>query len=324
MIKDMILKGAQRLDSAEDFNIDRSKYMNASSAMTCIRKQWFERHADPVEQDWGYARRGKQAELYVIDCLQATGAQLLYVGEDQFSVVDEATRISATPDGFLNTADGMIGLEIKSVDPRTNKKRLPRDEHVRQLQIAMAVSARNGHVKADRGLLIYIDASNYNDLLEFEVPCHPELLDELAPRAKRMLDARKVDRLDREGKRTGECQKYGGCPYAALCGVDVAEAGTATVSRGNTGSKLDEAVRAYTMAKADEEVAKAAKSDAAETIKTEMKARSATELPVGNHAVKLTVSAGRVSVDWRKAEKAGLDLEPYKKVGASYETLTVK
>ena len=67
-----------------------------------------------------------------------------------------------------------------------------------------------------------------------------------------------------------------------------------------------------------------AKSDAAETIKAEMKARSATELSVGNHAVKLTASAGRVSVDWRKAEKAGLDLEPYKKVGASYETLTVK
>lgn len=325
MIRDLILKGSQTLDDAEGFSIDRSKYMNASTATSCIRKQWFERNAEEQpEQDWGYARRGKQAELYVVDCLEASGAETFLTGENQISVVDEDTRISATPDGFARIDGVIYGLEIKSIDPRTNRRFLPREAHVRQLQIAMAVSASVGTAHADSGRLIYIDASNYNDILEFEVPRSAELLTELAPRAKRMLNAKKVDRLDREGKRTGECTKYGGCPFAKMCGVDVAAPDTAKVTRSNSGSKLDKAVQDYSMAKADEEAAKARKSDAAETIKAEMRARSAAELPVGNRVVKLTTSAGRVSVDWRKAEKEGINLDAYKKVGASYETLTVK
>jgi len=322
MIKDLILSGAQALDDADTFTIDRAQYMNASSAESCIRKQWFERNSDPVEQDWGFARRGKQGELYLVDCLIAAGAPVAYVGGDQQSIVSDTHRISATPDGYLR-GEPDIALEFKTIDPRTNRARLPKPEHVTQLRIGMELAhlQPSDWPKPAHGVLIYMDASNYNDIIEVKIDRDPEILDRLSGRAERMLRAKDASRLDREGRRTGECTKYGGCPFAEQCGVEIE--GEATVSRGNRGSKLDDAVRAYVMAKADEDAAKAAKADAAETIKAEMIARSARQLPVGNHTVELAEVAGRTTIDWKAAEKAGVNLDPFKKTGKPSERLTV-
>jgi len=324
MITDLIMKGSQALDDAEGFNIDRSRYMNASSATTCIRKQWFERNRPPVEQDWGYARRGKQGELYVVDALEASGATLSHTGGGQVSIISEEHRISATPDGYLYDGDEVIGLEIKTIDPRTNIKKLPKAAHVTQLQIAMEVARLqpSPFPHPDRGVLLYMDASNYNQMTEFPVPRDPGVLKRLAPAAKRMLTAKTPSKLDREGKRSGDCKLYGGCPFAAECGVEIE--GDATVSRGNRGSGLDGAVRDYVMAKADEDEAKARKADAAESVKQGMIERNATHLVVGNHTVDLAQIAGRTTVDWKSAEAAGYDLSAFKKIGQASERLTIK
>ena len=180
----------------------------------------------------------------------------------------------------------------------------------------------NGHPAPEDGVIVYMDASNYNDIVEYRVERDPGILDRLAPRAKAMLDARKVEKLDREGKRTGECKAYGGCPFVAECGVSIE--GEAKVSRGNRGSNLDDAVQAYVLAAADMDEASKRKADASETIKAELAERNARELPVGNHLVQLTTVAGRTTVDWKKAEAAGYDLTPFKKVGQPSERLTVK
>lgn len=324
MIKDIILRGAQALDDDEGFSIDRSKYMNASSADSCIRKQWFERNLPQVDQDWGFARRGKQGELYLVDCLWASGAELMYCGDEQTSIVSEEHQISATPDGYMATDKGSLALEFKTIDPRTNRNYLPRKDHVTQLQIGMEIA----HLQYDEfprpaaGKLIYMDASNYNDILEFDIQRDRDILDRLAPRAKKMLNAKGVDRLDREGKRDGQCKKYGGCPFADKCGIEIE--GEITASRGNRGSGLDAAVQAYVLAKADEDDAKARKAFASEDIKTELKARNASQLMVGNHKVELTPVAGRRSYDWKEMEKAGLDLSPFMKVGKASERLTIE
>ena len=322
MIKDLVLQGAKALD--EGFGIDRSKYLNASTADICIRKQWFERHLPPVEQDWGFARRGKQGELYLVDCLLASGAELAYCGEDQVSLVSEEHRISATPDGYMKTEDGWVSLEFKTIDPRTNRAYLPKPEHVTQLRIGMEIA----HLQGDgfpapvSGKIVYMDASNYNDIIEVGVERELDILDRLAPRAKRMLAAKSADRLDREGKRSGECKKYGGCPFAEQCGIEIE--GEATVTRGNRGSGLDAAVQAYVLAKADEQAATQRKMVAAEDIKTELKARNASQLIVGNHKVEMTPVAGRRSYDWKKMEKAGIDLSPFMTTGKPSERLTVE
>jgi len=324
MIKGLVLHGAQALDDDEGFGIDRSKYMNASSAASCIRKQWFERNLPPVEQDWGFARRGKQGELYLVDCLLASGAELAYCGGDQVSIVSEEHRISATPDGYIMTDDGWVALEFKTIDPRTNRNYLPREDHLTQLRIGMELA----HLQDDdfpkpiAGMLVYMDASNYNDIIEFDVDRDRDILDRLAPRANKMLSANTVGRLDREGKRDGQCKKYGGCPFAEQCGIEIE--GEATVSRSNRGSGLDAAVQAYVLAKGDEQAAKARKDNAAETIKAEMSARNASHLMVGNHRVELALIAGRRSYDWKQMEKAGIDLSPFMKVGKASERLTIE
>jgi hypothetical protein len=328
MITDLILSGAQALDDSEGFTIDRSQYLNASTAESCIRKQWFERHLPPVEQDWGYARRGKQGELYLVDCLLAAGAELAYAGEDQQSLVSKQHRISATPDGFLHDRDGWLALEFKTIDPRTNRNYLPKAAHVTQLQIGMELA----HLQDDEfphpfphpvsGKIVYMDASNFNDILEFPVERDPEILDRLAPRAKKMLGAKAVDKLDREGKRSGECKAFGGCPFAEQCGIEIE--GPATVSRGNAGSTLDAAVQAYVLAKADEDDAKARKASASEDIKTGLQSRNARELIVGNHRVSMTSVAGRRAYDWKAMQAAGIDLSPFMTTGKPSERLTVE
>lgn len=323
MIKDQILKGSQVLDDAEGFSIDRSKYMNASTATSCIRKQWYERNSEvQPAQDWGFARRGKQGELYIVDCLRAAGAMVHCVGDEQESIVSDDHRISATPDGYMTLETGIeVGLEFKTIDPRTNRDRLPKPEHVTQLQIGMELA----HVQPSPwwrpayGVLIYMDASNYNDILEFRVERDTGILDAMKRRAATMLDATSDSKLDREGKRSGECKAYGGCPWAATCGV----AGAADDSIPMSGSMLEAAVRAYMVAKADEDEASARKAMAAETIKQGMTNAAARQLQVGNHMVKLDTVAGRTTVDWKAAEKAGISLDAFKKIGQASERLTV-
>ena len=324
MIKDIILGGAQALDDVEGFSIDRSKYMNASTADSCIRKQWFERNLPPVEQDWGFARRGKQGELYLVDCLRAAGAELMYCGDEQVSIVSEEYKISATPDGYMKVDGEWVAMEFKTIDPRTNRNYLPKGEHVTQLRIGMALAHQQpgDWPKPARGVIVYMDASNYNDIIEFDVELDLDLLPHLSTRAAKMLRSKSVDKLDREGKRTGECKKYGGCPFKEQCGVEIE--GEAKVTRGNAGSKLDAAVQAYTLAQADEADAKARLADAGETIKSELKARNAPELIVGNHRVSMTPVAGRRSYDWKKMEKAGIDLSPFMTTGKPSERLTVE
>jgi hypothetical protein len=329
LVKTM-LAGAKVVDKEEtDFNIDRSKYMNASSCMSCIRRQWYDRKHGDGDQDWGFAYRGRHAETYMVKVLKAglpKGWELTMTGEEQQSLVSEKHRISATPDGYLDHEDGTsIYVEFKSIDPRTNMANLPKKPHTVQVQVGMEIDAaqEEGFAGCDYGMLVYMNASNYNILHSFRVERDKGLLDRLAPRATKLLNAKSDKSLDREGKSSGECRTSTVvCPHLGRCGIEVE--GPAKVSRGNKGSALDAAVRTYTMAKADEELAKVAKAAAGEEIKQGLKARNVSKLEVGNRVVDLQQRAGNTTVDWRKAEADGINLDPYKKVGSPFELLIVK
>jgi hypothetical protein len=77
------------------------------------------------------------------------------------------------------------------------------------------------------------------------------------------------------------------------------------------------------IAKADEDEASDRKAMAAETIKQGMAAAGQRQLQVGNHMVKLDSVAGRTTVDWKAAEKVGISLDAFKKIGQASERLTV-
>ena len=320
-LKSAILRGADVIDARKTWSVDRSKYLTASEALSCVRKQWFSKHEpSTAPQDWGFARRGTHGEKYVVEALRASGLELMLAGEDQESVADEDLRISATPDGVLFNASGAhIALEIKTIDPRTNRANLPRREHLVQIQIGMELLRKHRGLDIESGLIVYMDASNFNQLDVYLVARNPHLLDDMALRAGQVLRTRNVDRLDREGRATGACKT---CPYADRCGVDLTEVKAFT--RSNRGSQLDAIVQRYVEIKETQDELSEEKDKIAEEIKEELRKRNTSSTVCGDVEIELASVAGRSSLDQKAMEKAGIDLAPFKKIGLPSERLTVK
>ena len=327
-IKSSVVKGVKTVEE-DKFDFDRSKYLNASEAGTCIRKQWFAKHTpkQAEEQNWGYARRGSHGEAYIIDNLRRANVPL-FVGDadEALSIQDDELKISATPDDIICYDTEWTGLEIKTIDPRTNRANLPKAEHVAQLQIGMALADK--HIQRDKGiafskgLLVYMDASNYDDIIQFDVPADPYILDRMAKRASKVLRTRNVASLDREGKRNGgkECQSM--CPFKKVCGVNEERASSRT--KANRGSSFDSSAVRYMELKTAEDAIKVEKASVAEDIKKGLKARKTNKASVGDLTVTLTAKKGRTSLDAKAVAAAGIDLSPYQTVGAPSESLTVK
>jgi CRISPR/Cas system-associated exonuclease Cas4 (RecB family) len=320
-LKNSILRGADVIDARKTWSVDRSKYLNASEALSCIRKQWFAKHEpSTAAEDWGFARRGTHGEKYVVEMLRASGIELMFAGEDQESVADEDTRISATPDGVLFNASGAhIALEIKTIDPRTNRANLPRAGHVAQIQIGMELLRKVRGLDIESGLIVYMDASNFNQLDVYVVERNPEIMVWMSLRAGQVLRTRNVDRIDREGRSTGECKT---CPYAERCGIDLSDVKAFT--RSNRGSQLDAIVQRYVEIKEAQDQLSDEKDKIAEEIKEELRKRNTASTIVGDIEIELASVAGRSSLDQKAMEKAGIDLTPFKKTGLPSERLTVK
>lgn len=322
-IKEQVDYGRTAIENLHVWDVDRSKYMNASEADSCIRRQWYEKHdAEKGPVDWGYARRGSHGEKYLVESLRASNMPLELAGDEQKSFADRETMISATPDGVAKLDDGRYQFEFKTIDPRTNRGKLPRSNHVTQLRLGMALLNklyyRKDPIKA--GILIYMDASNYNDITQHIITPEPKILERYAQRAKSILKIRSADTLDREGKASGECKL---CPFTKVCGVDFAPRPTQQ-SRGNRGSALDAFVQNYSAAKDAEEIAKEQKSAAGEAIKQELLNRQTTSLVVGPYQIVVKTIKGRRTLNRKLVEQAGLDLSPFETEGAPSERLEIK
>ena len=331
MIREAILRGADAYDARRAFDEnERAEVMNASEALTCIRKQWYSKNGAEADkpQDWGYARRGTHGERYIVERLRLANVPMLFTGDDQVRIVDDELQIACTPDGLVMIDDCWYAAEFKTIDPRTNKTNLPKEEHVRQVQIAAAMFDRHRDEFPELGeaafagcLLIYMDASNYNDILEFRLPLKPRILDQLKGRAARLMKVKDPARLPREGKEAGgrECQQR--CSFNKVCGI--AGAGTSTAQGRAGGADVAKQVEEYLLGKSIEQDGKARKDAAAELIKAQLKKSGAAAVEVDGVTVSLSQRAG--SVAYAKVVKEhcqGIDLEPYR--GATVEVLTVK
>ena len=336
-IGDLIRKGADAIDARKKFDpAVRAVYINASEAGTCIRKQWYGKNQPDQGdvQDWGYARRGSAGEDYMVSRLVAANVPTLFMGDDQLGLRDDERHVSATPDGLIwdmDGDDGWIAVEFKTIDPRVNRAYLPKDEHVDQVQTGAAMISElyaegempemNGH-PIKYCMLVYMDASNFNDILEFEVPRDDAKLDKLAPRAAQLLNAVSAEELPREGVETrnkSECKQR--CAFTAICGV--AGAGISMKQAQETANAMTSQVGEYVVAKDAEATAKMRKDAAAEQIKSLMKRESVTSLDVDGYTVKMSSRLGSISyATVVKDHCKDVDLEPYR--GASSEVLTVK
>lgn len=333
IIKDfteLLAKGAAIVDAQTAPTYDRSKLITASEAGTCLRKQWYDKHSPPAErQSNGYARRGAYVERYVIDALEAGQEGFISDAlEEQVTLMNAKLHIAGTPDGRWRVADDpliSVVLEVKSIDPRTNTSNLPRQKHILQTQINIALSQEAYPLEdIPGGILVYVDASDFDKVYPFFIEPEPGVLEKLAEgRGARVLRTRNVARLDREGRQDGQCKT---CPHSEVClGAESDGEGR---KRGNRNSALDTAVQRYIAARSDEAAAKALKDEQAELIKQELRTRNAASIDVGDYSVTLSKMNGRRSLD-RKGlaaamEEVGLELEGFESIGKPFETLSIK
>ena len=114
--------------------------------------------------------------------------------------------------------------------------------------------------KLSRGFLIYMDASNFDDIIQFEIKVDPSTPDRLAKKAAKIFRTKDVSVLDREGKRYGgkECRL---CAFKKPCGVAPEDAPTR--KRAKKGSRFDVSVMHYMEIKAAEDLLKLQKADCA-------------------------------------------------------------
>tara|TARA_R110000796_G_scaffold35622_4_gene91413 strand:+ start:7121 stop:8134 length:1014 start_codon:yes stop_codon:yes gene_type:complete len=334
-VADLIRKGADAVDARKKFDPEvRRQYMNASEAMTCIRKQWYAKNmpGEAGEQDWGYARRGNAGEDYIVSRLRAANVPMQFTGDEQLGLRDDERHLSSTPDGLIwdvENDDGWIAVEFKTIDPRVNRAYLPKSEHITQVQLGAAMMADMGDNLPELGnsqikgcKVVYMDASNFNDITEFDLPCDPDIMDRLEKRAATLLKATSAEHLPREGVETrgkSECKQR--CAFTEICGV--AGAGISMRAAAQSAHDLTSQVREFVAAKDAEATAKMRKDTAGEQLKSLLQHEGVSALDVDGHSVKLTSRQG--SVSYAKVVKdhcQGVDLEPYR--GASVEMLTVK
>jgi len=320
-LRDAVLRGADIHESRKEWGFNRTTYLNSSEADSCIRSIWYSKHRpeEAAEQDWGYARRGHAVERYIIDSLSILNdVSLDLVGAGQVSLQDEERRLSATPDGVIRFGDGdWLGLEVKSIDPRTNTGRLPKPAHITQIRIAMALLNQQRDYNLKHGYLLYVDASNFNRMFEFVIDVDDRILDVYAKKAKRVFSAVTDTVLDREGKRTGEC-KY--CAFSAICGVAAGESKTPRPQARPAG--FDATVLRYAELQDTEAAIKAEKDSLKEDMKSVL--QTAGHMIVGNIEVSMSLAKGRASLDRKAVAAAGIDLTPFEKIGAPVERLSVK
>lgn len=325
-MKELIVLGSGLNDAHRFDQSKRDKYLNASEAMTCIRKQWYQKNgAKGEEQDWGFARRGTHGEKFIVESLVAANVPLTHTGRDQLSLQDDIRMISATPDGIIKYDNVWLVPEFKTIDPRTNKSGLPRAAHVAQIEIAMElidqqIDSPDG--VEIMGVLIYMDASNYHDITEIPVKRNKVILDQMARRASKLLRTKSVDSLDREGQRNGgkECKTM--CSFAKVCGVSIVA--STDRKRANRGSNLDASAMRYMELKDEEEDIMVEKKALAEDIKNGLAERDTNKVIVGDITVSLSVTKGRASLDRKAVAAAGIDLSPFETTGSQTERLLVE
>lgn len=189
------------------FSHERGKTIGASEIGMCARNVGYRKSATPVDATYdenalGAAARGDIMEdgwsaPLLRNAVAKIGGELIWAGQDnQMSLVNADAWVSATPDGLAinvpwdclakygvpqiyDVADvaaspqqqvDCIVVEFKSYDPRTNVEKLPKIQHVDQVNMQMGLIRTTEFVDANGevteyapsyAMIVYTDASDY-------------------------------------------------------------------------------------------------------------------------------------------------------------------
>jgi hypothetical protein len=215
----------------------RASTVGASDIGQCARKTFYLKRGD-AERDpeyfdgWGAALRGSVIErAFWLPALRARfGNKLKFAGDEQQRFKSEF--LSATPDALLTGvpsdilaslgepdigADCLL-LECKSIDPRV-KLNAPKPEHYYQAIVQLGVVRETTQFQPRFAVISYINASFWDDVVEFAVAFDPAIYSAAKARAAKVLTAAAASELPPEGWIAGgrECEH---CPFTKACGIE--------------------------------------------------------------------------------------------------------
>ncbi len=219
-IKDALQVGyttyVQRWPTFDGKQLLRHKYVTSSEITRCARrikfeKDWGERmHVQNKVTSlgrWGFAERGNNVERWVVETLERAGHELLYAGKDQVSF--HLMRQSGTPDGMHRYKSGLWLHEFKSFDPRKRRDNIKDPAHVSQLQQNMDLVHFCLDTPVYGGTLTYVNASDFQDVLEYHMEPDHEEQQRLQHRAEWIMAADTPADLPNEGMFNGDCDYCG-------------------------------------------------------------------------------------------------------------------
>jgi CRISPR/Cas system-associated exonuclease Cas4 (RecB family) len=328
------------------FGRDREKTVGASEIGQCARKVWYLKHDgehDPGHIDgWGAARRGSTFEtrFFVPALRKHYGAKLLFAGGKQKRLVDK--QLSATPDGLLidQPRDLLAGLmvpdigpsksvvvEAKTVDPRINLSE-PKMPHVFQVMVQLGLFRKLTKYKPDFGVIVYTNASFFDDIVEFVVKFDPEIFANAERRANRIMISSTAADMKPEGwiKGGDEC-KY--CPFTKACGSirGGVPANDKVADDPQFIAELIDLAQQEREAKVICEQSDEDHKELQEKIKVHLRRKGLRFVRTSEMNVSWATVKGRPSYDWpgikAAAAAAGVDLQSYETVGDPSDRLNV-
>jgi hypothetical protein len=222
------------------FQRDRGATVGASEIGRCARNIVASKLGMPVDEEDkgnGFADRGDCMEdAWIAPVLrlfvEKHGGVLHYSGQgEQVELVSKGAPLSATPDGLATGVNRdifaqwgvpdigpskAVVFEMKSLDPRYGRHKLPKKPHVPQLrqQIGMIRAALD--VRPDWGAVFYCDASNYRQWDVYPIQHEDALFRGIVKRGRAIMAAKDWNEFPPEGKQNdgSECRE---CPRARLC-----------------------------------------------------------------------------------------------------------
>lgn len=236
MIKDALDKYAKSKAMEKAFAMDRMRTVGASEIGRCAREMYYRKTEGRMDDDymdrWGAKVRGTimEEKFWQPAMEKRFGKSLLFSGKKQTTFADRF--LSATPDGLVvnQKRDALkhlgipdIGkslcfvIECKSIDPRVNLVKA-KEEHAFQAQAQMGLIREFTIYKPEYAVISYMDASFWDECIEFVVKFDQEIYDVAHSRAVKIKTADAASELQPEGWIGGgkDCEY---CAHTKACGI---------------------------------------------------------------------------------------------------------
>ena len=245
------------------------------------------------------------------------------------SATSDGLLVGVSPDALSHHGIDDIGanslvVECKSIDPRAGLKDA-KAEHQFQVHCQMGLIRHCTEYRPNFALISYTDASFLDDVTEFAIPFDPKIYAAAKTRATRVMTADAALDLPSEGKLAGgsEC-RY--CPHRSRC-ADVT-VGAIPEDReplgGNALAALKALVDEEQAARTEKDATARRLTDAQERIKDFLREHRTRKVEGDNWSVTYFPVKGRMSLDKKAVEAAGIDLSPFETPGDPGERLAIK